>query len=267
MGQTQTSDFYLARRRPEKALRSHGRYIGNLGVFGEAGAAAARCNVVDSEQAAPNYIWWPKSTLALSIAGAAVTGTVLGAMLWMPFTSRAVTSKPIRTEQAYTLAKKQTVAPPTVSAIADQPSEKEHANELRQLNGQIASLQNEVAALSDETLDLNSELFQLELHLQGLEDQSTEKRVIYNFVNVPIGKTTDSAPIPVPKPIPIVDLAVSSVTDSFRNDPKPDVFSSQEIAYDDQNGFHLNSQFAGDTDEPVSSDDHWKIVYPPIGSE
>ena len=135
------------------------------------------------------------------------------------------------------------------------------------MNYQIASLENEVEALTGETFELNSELFQLELQLQRLEGQSTETRVVYNFVNVPLGKAVES----VATPIPAVDLPESTLADSYSNDPIPEVVLMQEITYDSDNGFHLNSQFSADeyadSEEPVTSDDHRRIVYPPISSE
>ena len=235
--------------------------------------------VLEPEKAASSDSHWPKSKLALYIGSATVASAVLGAMLWMPFSSGGADTVRVQAgntdhtaaaqikAEAQIPPQKQVVANPTVINIPDQQALKAYANEFNQLNSQIVSLQNEVDELTDETLDLNSELFQLELHLQGLEDQSTETRVVYNFVNVPIGKTIKTeAP-----PIPVVDLATSTIADSFTNDPVPEVVLLQEIAYDADNGFHLNSQFNEntyeDSDEPVASQEHWKIAYPPIGSE
>lgn len=217
------------------------------------------------EKVASRHIRWPKSKVAFVIGGAAIAGVALGAMLWIPFTGglgteNVVPSNTVRTAEA-SLKNNPTQQGPT-----------ERANEINQLNSQIASLENEIEELTGETLDLNSELFQLELHIQGLEDQSTENRVVYNFVNVPIGKTVESVETPtLIAPIPVVDLPASAFTDSYSNDPIPEAVSLQGIAYDSDNGFYLNSQFAEgeyeDSEEPITSDDHQRIVYPPISSE
>ncbi|MFK8079754.1 MAG: hypothetical protein AB8B97_05680 [Granulosicoccus sp.] len=74
--------------------------------------------------------------------------------------------------------------------------EEEYLEEIMWLSNQNKTLQREVHALNEESANLNSEVLQLDNELLQLEldvvsmkfklEQTTEKRVVYNFVDVPI---------------------------------------------------------------------------------
>lgn len=71
--------------------------------------------------------------------------------------------------------------------------EKEFLSQIDWLNNQNSDLINELDTLKVETLNQNRELLALELEVVALQSQSepsTETRVIYNFVNTPIGSST-----------------------------------------------------------------------------
>ncbi len=71
--------------------------------------------------------------------------------------------------------------------------EKEFLSQIDWLNNQNSNLINELDTLKIETLNQNRELLAMELEVVALQSQSepsTETRVIYNFVNTPIGSST-----------------------------------------------------------------------------
>ncbi len=121
-----------------------------------------------------------ESELVIDIAATETLGpTDTNATFAVPVVSRtqAQTEAGIEREQQYRL------------------KEKELLSQIDLLGNQNSVLVNELDALKTETFDQNSELLALELEFVALQSQSkrsTETRVIYNFVNTPVGS---SAPV------------------------------------------------------------------------
>ena len=74
------------------------------------------------------------------------------------------------------------------------PAINEYQLEINRLNEENRSLQARLDQVATETLELNEELLDLELTM--VQTQSVpETRVVYNFVNVPLGENTSSVPV------------------------------------------------------------------------
>ncbi|MFK7993285.1 MAG: hypothetical protein AB8B87_04045 [Granulosicoccus sp.] len=81
----------------------------------------------------------------------------------------------------------------TASKLAELKAK--HLEEVQWLKNQNRRLKLQVDALNQESEDLNRELLKLELQvtaLKQLSEPSTETRIVYNYVNVPIGNETDA---------------------------------------------------------------------------
>ena len=125
--------------------------------------------------------------------------------------------------------------------LAESDSETaEYRNEVLILRDENGLLVNENMELLEETISLNRELLDLEVTVVALQDElvgmsPTETRVVYNFVNVPIGEDPDDGYYNGSED-PVVDQNVSPVVDqdvnksSYNNSPS--VFTDPSASAD-----------------------------------
>ena len=140
---------------------------------------------------------------ALAIVGSMCTGAVVGSLLTRPADDRpAVDDVPLAPESA---------SPPTAAVVAPADATIEtvpdgaldrHLGEIDELRARNRDLERQVESLTRETLELNEELLSLEMQIVSLAAPPApppEVRLVYNFVNVPIGGSADAYPAP-PEP-------------------------------------------------------------------
>ena len=145
------------------------------------------------------------------------------------------------------------VATDTVVALkkrlAESDSERaEYRNEVVILRDENSLLVNENMELLEETISLNRELLDLEVTVLVLQDElvsmsPTETRVVYNFVNVPIGEDPGDGYYNESED-PVVDQNVNPVVDqdvnnsSYNNSPSvfKDPSASASAAFDLESG-------------------------------
>lgn len=239
----------------------------------------------------------PRQQLAVGVVSCLCIGTLVGHQ-WSSFTNQhlslgsSVSNIPEVVEK--TLEKSveaiavSTVLPDKPAAVStpadisidrDQlflKKDKEHLTEVDWLLGQIDTLKGEVDALNLETLDQNRELLNLELEVNTLQSQSvaqTETRVIYNFVNVPIGSSAVT-PIEFDAQTQYVESDNSQEELDAENDrllreyelERASYQEQTEVVYDPETGYSINPNYSGASDNSDYEEDEI-VVYPPITTE
>lgn len=252
-----------------------------------------------------------KQQLAIAIASCLSLGAVVG-YNWGLFVSQptvelALTNPALTTS---TVADIPAIIPSPVVQVEPEPLEiasfidtrdieAEYLDEIDWLQSQNSALQLDVDVLTQESIDLNYELLQLELQVVALQSESepsTETRVVYNFVNVPIGsaiETLDNLPTNEPytddtfvEDNGYVDDYSYANDDSFLDDntyvdenyvdeESREYLLAQdnleypvdsEISYDPETGFFINPQYVSDETQ-FAIDANEQLSYPPITSE
>lgn len=232
----------------------------------------------------------PKNQLTAGILGCLCMGSLMGYQWSSLLNPNQPITTPIKAEKAVVEI---TVDPKSVDnipalALPDAPSvslselealrkielqhienEKELVAEIDWLTGQNRQLESEVRVLDQETIEQNQDLLELELEIVGLHAQReppTETRIVYNFVNIPIGAATNSQP----------DTYVAPATDSndtafYRNGEESaesiqaELMSEWEqeraqyndegrLVYDPETGFYVNDNYGGETENYYGAD-------------
>lgn len=156
--------------------------------------------------------------------------------------------------------------------------EQQHQEDQLKLRSQIGSLQGENIDLQEENSDLKNEihelnletteqsrdLLKLELEIFSLQSQSeppTETRIVYNFVNVPIGGTTESQNEDYDNSHLIYDDPESYIDgDGSSRDIQAKLMSEWEkeraqyndegrVVYDPETGFYVKDNYGGEQEE------------------
>lgn len=244
------SPYVLSRSVPLQQVQTNARMPGPDAANKRISATAQSSEAV-SQQKKPTT---SNSTWILSMVAALTGGCIAGSLLSMPTDSGTWTdlaiatgnSKPTTTaDEPHTTAAGNSKlleaaesTPVISSGAAEQPPTDQqlvidqiiryHIAEVDELLRTKTGLQMQVDSLSDETLRLNKELLELELEVATLEAQaaeSTESRVVYNFIDVPIG--TSKAGTTQPEVITVFEE-----DDAFTD--QSDVATTEDYAQDER---------------------------------
>jgi len=181
----------------------------------------------------------------------------------------------------------QNVATTPVVTSAKAPDIKsEHLDEIDWLLNQKDGLELKLDVMNKESLDLNQELLKLELEVVELKSQAeppVESRLVYNFVNVPIGASAQTEPYdpsldegsanPILQeisqtddPYTHSDLTVDESNEASWQSNNDNYPQDREISYDPETGYYINPQYTGETAVPII-DSGQEISYPPIAPD
>lgn len=178
----------------------------------------------------------PKNQLAIAIISCLSIGTVVGYHWSSSVNQRhAFTSTQIseaKQSPAIAPVTPKPVTPlkleemPLVSSDTSERREAQYLEEIDWLINENKDLKLALDVLNQESLDLNGQLLARELEISALESQSeppTETRIVYNFVNVPIGGKIDSQPIRS-------QTVITQTNDTHTNNYASDLVASDNTA-------------------------------------